>query len=143
MFRLQKRNMIFITAVFLAVFLFYMPKADARSGCCSSHGGVCGCGCCDGSSLSATCAPYYPECSSRSNYNPPVKTYTPATPTTKNYTPSTNLNQSSVNEVSSSSPTASRNDSSGIDPHWYIFFGLLALFNGGSVINWLKDKFKK
>ena len=25
-------------------------------------GGVCGCGCCDGSSLSATCAPYYPEC---------------------------------------------------------------------------------
>jgi hypothetical protein len=35
---------------------------DARSGCCSHHGGVCGCGCCDGSPLSATCAPYYPEC---------------------------------------------------------------------------------
>ena len=34
----------------------------ARSGCCSHHGGVCGCGCCDGSSLSATCAPYYPSC---------------------------------------------------------------------------------
>jgi hypothetical protein len=40
--------------------------AEARSGCCSHHGGVCGCGCCDGSSLSATCAPYYPECSAPS-----------------------------------------------------------------------------
>ncbi len=36
---------------------------DARSGCCSHHGGVCGCRCCDGTSLSATCAPYYPQCS--------------------------------------------------------------------------------
>lgn len=40
---------------------------SARSGCCSSHRGVCGCGCCDGSPLSATCAPYYPECNSRQN----------------------------------------------------------------------------
>ena len=37
--------------------------AFARSGCCSHHGGVCGCGCCDGTGLSAKCAPYYPECS--------------------------------------------------------------------------------
>jgi endonuclease YncB( thermonuclease family) len=36
--------------------------AEARRGCCSHHGGVCGCSCCDGSSLSAKCAPYYPEC---------------------------------------------------------------------------------
>lgn len=35
-----------------------------RSGCCSHHGGVCGCGCCDGTSLSTTCAPYYPQCNS-------------------------------------------------------------------------------
>jgi len=36
--------------------------SSARQGCCSSHGGVCGCSCCDGTSLSATCRPYYPEC---------------------------------------------------------------------------------
>lgn len=45
--------------------MFLIPCiSDARSGCCSHHGGVCGCGCCDGTSLSATCAPYYPQCSS-------------------------------------------------------------------------------
>ncbi len=37
------------------------PTVEAKSGCCSWHGGVSsdGCGCNDGSSLSATCAPYY------------------------------------------------------------------------------------
>gem|GEM_PF-2513582 len=43
-------------------FIFFPKNIEARSGCCSYHGGVCGCGCCDGTSLSATCAPYYPEC---------------------------------------------------------------------------------
>lgn len=48
-----------------------IPQAEARSGCCSHHGGVCGCGCCDGSSLSAKCAPYYPWCNGGgSNYAP-------------------------------------------------------------------------
>jgi uncharacterized protein YgiM (DUF1202 family) len=48
--------------------LLLLPfAADARSGCCSHHSGVCGCGCCDGTNLSATCAPYYPECSGPSN----------------------------------------------------------------------------
>lgn len=42
----------------------------ARSGCCSHHGGVCGCGCCDGSGLSATCAPYYPWCNDAPSYAP-------------------------------------------------------------------------
>src|SRR2546430_16326375 len=48
----------------LLVFFFSLSihRVEARSGCCSHHGGVCGCGCCDGSSLSAICAPYYPEC---------------------------------------------------------------------------------
>jgi len=45
-----------------AVILLAPSFVSARSGCCSSHGGVCGCGCCDGSSLSRTCAPYYPQC---------------------------------------------------------------------------------
>lgn len=44
-------------------FLFNPPSIEARSGCCSHHGGVVGCGCGDGTPLSSTCAPYYPECS--------------------------------------------------------------------------------
>jgi hypothetical protein len=48
--------------LFLVVFLAISALAYARSGCCSSHGGVCGCACCDGSPLSATCLPYYPNC---------------------------------------------------------------------------------
>ncbi len=44
--------------------------AEARSGCCSWHGGVCGCSCCDGTPLSATCAPYYPGCNSGPSYKP-------------------------------------------------------------------------
>lgn len=50
----------------LVSFIVFLPAltTDARSGCCSWHGGVCGCGCCDGTPLSATCAPYYPECNS-------------------------------------------------------------------------------
>lgn len=53
-----------VMAIIFAILL--LPAAvDARSGCCSHHGGVCGCGCCDGTSLSATCAPYYPQCSSK------------------------------------------------------------------------------
>lgn len=47
---------------FLISFTMLANSAHARRGCCSHHGGVCGCGCCDGSSLSATCAPYYPQC---------------------------------------------------------------------------------
>src|ERR1700733_10377247 len=41
--------------------------ARARQGCCSHHGGVCSCQCCDGSPLSAKCAPYYPQCSDTSD----------------------------------------------------------------------------
>ena len=56
--------------IILAIFIIFCSVfvssqiAEARSGCCSHHGGVCGCRCCDGTSLSATCAPYYPNCSS-------------------------------------------------------------------------------
>lgn len=52
---------VFIFVIFSGTILF--PKSiEARSGCCSHHGGVCGCGCCDGTGLSSTCAPYYPNC---------------------------------------------------------------------------------
>lgn len=47
----------------VVIILIAIPSISlARSGCCSYHGGVCGCECCDGSSLSSTCAPYYPAC---------------------------------------------------------------------------------
>lgn len=52
----------FIAVLFITI-SFYASQVEARRGCCSHHGGVCGCRCCDGSSLSAKCAPYYPSCS--------------------------------------------------------------------------------
>jgi len=58
----------------LVLFSSNVSKIFARSGCCSYHGGVCGCGCCDGSSLSATCAPYYPSCSGGGDYVAPQPT---------------------------------------------------------------------
>lgn len=62
-----------IKAVLIFVFFsgtILFPKSiEARSGCCSHHGGVCGCGCCDGTALSATCAPYYPECGDSNDNN--------------------------------------------------------------------------
>jgi hypothetical protein len=58
----------------IAIVLFAVPT-EARQGCCSWHGGVCGCSCCDGTPLSDTCRPYYPECNGDSV---PVHTYTPA-----------------------------------------------------------------
>ena len=63
-----------LLVAFLALLIISWPSFSlAHSGCCSYHGGVCGCGCCDGSSLSATCAPYYPGCgSSEPSYSDPT-----------------------------------------------------------------------
>jgi len=54
------------------ILLFTIPGyAEAKSGCCSWHGGVCtfkcandgvGYRCCDGTALSSKCVPYYPQC---------------------------------------------------------------------------------
>ena len=52
-----------LTFALLLLIPFLAKNVYAWPGCCSSHGGVCGCGCCDGTSLSTTCAPHYPECS--------------------------------------------------------------------------------
>lgn len=101
---------------------------DARSGCCSHHGGVCGCGCCDGTSLSATCAPYYPECSrnvytptTNTNYNPPAdNTYIP--PVVNN---------------SQDSNAGENNDSSG----WWTL-GILGLVGYG-IYRYVKNKNNK
>ena len=73
---------IFLKSVILILVILFWAHSNvlARSGCCSHHGGVCGCGCCDGSSLSSTCAPYYPACN---DSTPSVKT---SKPPTKMYT---------------------------------------------------------
>lgn len=64
-------TIILLSISILSLILLYTPiSAEARSGCCSHHGGVCGCRCCDGTPLSAKCAPYYPSCNSE---NPTYK----------------------------------------------------------------------
>src|SRR5438034_7573926 len=70
------KKSLFIASCLALLFSLALQTADARSGCCSHHGGVCGCGCCDGSSLSAICAPYYPQCSSTTATNT-SETFTP------------------------------------------------------------------
>lgn len=73
-----------ILSVFLFFSLIFLPKnIEARSGCCSHHGGVCGCRCCDGSSLSSTCAPYYPSCNSVQIITQPTSTPRPTVIPTK------------------------------------------------------------
>jgi len=51
---------------FLTIAILTPLITSAWPGCCSHHGGVCGCHCCDGTSLSTTCAPHYPQCNSSS-----------------------------------------------------------------------------
>ena len=80
---------IYLILVLFAL-LTFTTTVQARSGCCSHHSGVCGCSCCDGSPLSATCLPYYPGCSGGGQAAPvqeepayvppttrPLPTYTP------------------------------------------------------------------
>ncbi len=67
----MKRHL-FSTFLFILLilgFFVFINTTQARSGCCSWHGGVCGCGCCDGTPLSSTCAPYYPECNNSYTYH--------------------------------------------------------------------------
>jgi len=81
-----EENKLFI-AIIIATFiiggftyLFTAGNVEARRGCCSWHGGVCGCQCCDGTPLSSTCLPYYPECSGGGTYDYPSYDYTPSIP---------------------------------------------------------------
>lgn len=70
--KLWKKTLLVLLLIFLVVSFVFISEAEARSGCCSHHGGVCtyecpdgvniGYCCCDGTSLSAKCAPYYASC---------------------------------------------------------------------------------
>ena len=76
-----------ILFILLFLSLIFLPKSiEARSGCCSYHGGVCGCGCCDGSPLSAKCAPYYP-CNTNVETIQPTSVPRPTAIPTKRPTP--------------------------------------------------------
>ncbi len=57
-----------------AVYLRELIESDVTStrtssGCCSQHGGVCGCRCCDGTALSKICQERMPNCSTTSPAN--------------------------------------------------------------------------
>lgn len=65
-------RLLFLVLIFSSLFAFFSP-VEARSGCCSHHDGVSGCRCGDGTPLSATCLPYYPECNGGGNSEPTSK----------------------------------------------------------------------
>jgi len=71
---------LFIIILFLLVVIIPI-SIEARSGCCSHHGGVCGCSCCDGKPLSSTCAPYYSECNGSEEAGQILPIFTPPTNT--------------------------------------------------------------
>lgn len=72
----DKKKIFLSSAILFLLFFVLFPaiNIEARRGCCSHHGGVCGCRCCDGTPLSAKCAPYYPHCYAKPapKYEPPV-----------------------------------------------------------------------
>ncbi len=75
---MKEKIKIIFTLFLLTVVLMFPFITSARSGCCSHHSGVCGCSCCDGTPLSSTCLPYYPECSGGGTNDLP--SYTPSVP---------------------------------------------------------------
>jgi hypothetical protein len=91
------------------LFVFSVNIAEARSGCCSHHGGVCGCGCCDGTSLSTTCAPYYPQC------NGPISTPKPTPKPTIVPTPKPSL-KPTITPTPTPKPTVSPSPQAPIVP---------------------------
>jgi len=141
------------------LFSFSISKdTQARSGCCSHHGGVCGCRCCDGSSLSAKCAPYYPSCSQPA-YIAPIVTKAPIIYTPRPSTPkSTLIPTLAPTRTPTSKPTVSLTKPPTIEPEvksattkntpipsihpekpeintkdTLIGFGVLGTFAGGSI----------
>lgn len=71
----MKKILSIIMLIITFISIIQVFDAEARRGCCSHHGGVCGCSCCDGKPLSNKCAPYYPECNGGSSYYETSNTY--------------------------------------------------------------------
>ena len=124
--------LIFVVFIFLPLFV-----VQARSGCCSHHGGVCGCRCCDGTPLSAKCAPYYPQCSAPkpSQTQPitprptPVQPVTPQTPTPQQITPNTEDKQINKDSIDSRNLLAEvpKENNGGATWWWIIGIGFVGL----------------
>jgi len=82
---------VLVVLILASLFLFVaIANIGAHSGCCSWHGGVCsyecpgggiGYHCCDGTPLSATCAPYYALCSDYTSPQVTTKAVTSVTTT--------------------------------------------------------------
>lgn len=153
------RHLAGITVVFLLL-IYFLPITDiyARSGCCSHHSGVCGCGCCDGTPLSTTCAPYYPECS-QPVYIAPTATKVPIsntptpstpkptilpiqTPTVKpTLSPSLEPEVKSVTTENTPNPTVRPDKSEVSSSDVLIFLGVFAAVIGGLI--WIIRKIIK
>lgn len=118
-----------ILIIFLILIFFIAPFViEARSGCCSHHGGVCDCRCCDGTFLSSKCAPYYPECKPAPKYSPseqkselpePSKNNSPVTKEDLSVQPYNN------NKYTAEVPKESNN---------FVWWGLVGLILGGLVV---------
>lgn len=76
----MNKNIFLVLIISVLLLTFLSVIIEARQGCCSWHGGVCGCACCDGTPLSATCAPYYPSCNRYTNLVVTDKPITPEPP---------------------------------------------------------------
>ena len=108
---------VFLLVAVLVTAIVFPIIVDARQGCCSHHGGVCGCRCCDGTSLSATCAPYYPQCNRPVQQNPSVD----PTPTPTKTTPEAPKNDlQSVYDPETYTAQLSKNS----DTTWLVLLGL-------------------
>jgi hypothetical protein len=115
-----------------------IDNIEARSGCCSSHGGVCGCRCCDGTSLSAKCAPYYPSCTNNpitptttpTPISTPNTTSTPTPPTSQPITPTTTPTSISTPNTTSTPtpPTSTSKPSPGFGISMTITLVLLSIY---------------
>jgi hypothetical protein len=95
---------LFLSILFLAVSLLSVgvQKVNAWPGCCSHHSGVCGCGCCDGSPLSATCAPHYPGCGGSTTPTPKPQPLPTPQPTPKpDPVPVVNINNQIKDKIKS------------------------------------------
>jgi LPXTG-motif cell wall-anchored protein len=102
------KKFLFVVAVIFFSSFFAFNNTEARSGCCSHHGGVCGCGCCDGSSLSATCAPYYPSCN---DANPePIQPERIISPSVKSNTNLNSVSNDKIQEIKTVDPIVETNN---------------------------------
>lgn len=106
------RKALLLNIAFVILFLTLNSPVFARSGCCSHHRGVCGCGCCDGTPLSSTCASYYPECNQPAQvkeepaYIPPTATpYQTSTPYPTNTSIPTETPIPSPTKINTPKPT--------------------------------------